>query len=218
MANDFEERVPGSNLRTEAAQVLRELGHQMTSHVVDEALLERIVEAVTQFRDEVAASTPRSRGPLDRFHDAGVDEEHRGLFPDSIVSGIDNPMGINAKMIRDGDEAVLRATLRSAHQGAPGRAHGGIVAALFDEAMGLVVSMMQVMAFTGWLKVTYRAGTPLHEELEIRARMTGREGRKISMAAELRDGGGQLLAEADALFIEVDVERFLKLAEEAAGS
>ena len=214
MADDFEERAPGTNLRTEAAQVLRELGHQMTSHTIDEALLERIVEAVTRFRDEVASGEPRSRGPMDRFHDAGVDEENRGLFPDSIVSGIDNPMGINARMIRDGEEAVLRATLRSAHQGAPGRAHGGIVAAMFDEAMGLVISMMQVMAFTGWLKVTYRAGTPLHEELEIRARMTGKEGRKISMTAEMTDAAGTLIAEAEALFIEVDVEKFLKLAEE----
>jgi len=199
-----------ASLRTEAGFALRELGHELTSHEVSGELLAEIAQLARALRERVAEGPPRSRGNIDGFLSAGSDDESRkGLFPDSIVSGSDNPMGINAKMSRDGDDAVLIATLRSAHQGAPGRAHGGIVAALFDEAMGLVLSMINTVAFTGWLKVSYRAPTPLHEPLEVRARMLSKDGRKISMEAEMTSSDGTLIAEATSLFIEVDLEAFL---------
>ena len=47
-------------------------------------------------------------------------------------------MGLNASLWREGDVAVMEVTLGRAFEGAPGRAHGGIVAALLDETMGLV--------------------------------------------------------------------------------
>ena len=44
-------------------------------------------------------------------------------------------------MRRDGDEAVAQVCLGAAFEGAPGRAHGGVVAAVFDaippERLGL---------------------------------------------------------------------------------
>ena len=71
-------------------------------------------------------------------------------------------------MRREGDEAVLTVTLGSAFEGAPGRAHGGVVATLIDEAMGMVLHIVGTPAFTGRLTVNYRAPTPLNEHLEDR--------------------------------------------------
>jgi acyl-coenzyme A thioesterase PaaI-like protein len=102
---------------------------------------------------------------------------------------------------------VLHATLGDAFEGAPGRAHGGIVAALFDEAMGFVLSIACTPAFTGRLSVTYRAPVPLGVPLEFRARLTRRDGRKLLMAGEARHGD-TLLAQADSLFVAVDSKRF----------
>ena len=62
----------------------------------------------------------------------------RNAFPDCVVSGMANPMGIGARLWREGEEAVCQVTLGPAFEGAPGRAHGGVVAALIDETMGLV--------------------------------------------------------------------------------
>ena len=89
-------------------------------------------------------------------------------------------MGVAAETLRDGDDAVVRSTLGDAFEGAPGRAHGGMVAALFDEAMGFVLSIACTPAFTGRLTVTYRAPVPIGVPLEFRARLTGRDGRKLS--------------------------------------
>ena len=94
-------------------------------------------------------------------------------------------MGIAARLWREGEEAVCQVTLGPAFEGAPGRAHGGVVAALFDETMGLVLSISSTPAFTGRLTVTYRAPTPLGEPLEVRARLAGRTGRKMTITAEL---------------------------------
>jgi acyl-coenzyme A thioesterase PaaI-like protein len=116
-------------------------------------------------------------------------------------------MGAAADVERDGEEAVLRTTLGAAFEGAPGRAHGGIVAALFDEVMGFVLSVHATTAYTGNLTVTYRAPTPIGVELELRSRLRSRHGRKLRIVAEARHGE-TLVAEADGLFIAVDPARF----------
>lgn len=56
----------------------------------------------------------------------------------------------------------------------PARAHGGIVAAVFDDTMGFVLSMQGTPAFTGRLTDSYLAPTPVGEELEFRARLRER--------------------------------------------
>ena len=99
------------------------------------------------------------------------DGRGRTNFPYDIVTGKANPMGMAADITRDGDVAVLRIALGPAFEGAPGRAHGGAVAALVDEVMGFVLSIHATPAYTGRLTVTYRAPTPLGVELEIRARL-----------------------------------------------
>jgi hypothetical protein len=58
-------------------------------------------------------------------------------------------MGVAIRVHREGDDAVALAVLGHAFEGAPGRAHGGIVAAIFDDAVGFVLSMETTPAFTG---------------------------------------------------------------------
>lgn len=128
-------------------------------------------------------------------------------FPDCLVSGLANPMGLAMRAHREGDEAVARVTFGPAFEGAPGRAHGGAVAAVFDDTMGFVLSMLQTPAFTGRLSVEYRAPTPVGEELEFRARLRERNGRKIVIDSwALRDG--ECLAESEGLFIAIPIEHF----------
>ncbi len=86
---------------------------------------------------------------------------------------------------RDGDDAVAAVTLRAAHEGAPMRSHGGIVAALFDDVFGFVLGFHSLPAFTGELTIRYEAGVPIGVPLECRVRLTEQKGRKLLMAGEL---------------------------------
>jgi acyl-coenzyme A thioesterase PaaI-like protein len=103
-------------------------------------------------------------------------------------------------------------TLRSAHEGAPGRSHGGIVSALFDDVFGFILTIYQQPGFTGELTIRYERGVPLHQPLECRVRLDDREGRKLYMTGELSgtddDGERVVYTRARATFIAIDRERF----------
>jgi acyl-CoA thioesterase FadM len=73
--------------------------------------------------------------------------------------------------------------------------------------MGFVLSIHATPAYTGRLTVTYRAPTPLGVELEMRARLRSRHGRKLRIEAEAHQGS-TLVAQAEGLFVAVEPERF----------
>jgi acyl-coenzyme A thioesterase PaaI-like protein len=197
--------------RIAAATALRRLGHALVGHEVDGPTLRRIRDLVADLTPTVEAGERRSR-PVDDmkrrlFEDAPGDGEAMEHFPDCVVSGVANPMGVAITVRRDGDDAVARVALQAAFEGAPGRAHGGIVAAIFDDTMGFVLSMERTPAFTGRLTVTYRAPTPLDEELEFRCRLRERVDRKLWIDGEAM-AGGVTVASAEGLFIAIPPERF----------
>lgn len=209
--NSNENYLAASEARIKAAQALRTLGHEIVGHEVDDSVLEYIANTINNLLPEIQKAPKRSRQIIEmkkaRFSQVPQDGQSVEHFPDCVVSGPANPLGIAARAWREGDQAVLRVKLGSAFEGAPGRAHGGVVAALFDDTMGFVLSILQTPAFTGRLTVSYLAPTPLNEEIEFRAWHTNIDGRKITMAgvASYQD---KVIAKAEALFIAVSPERF----------
>jgi acyl-coenzyme A thioesterase PaaI-like protein len=133
----------------------------------------------------------------------------RQLFSDSIVAGAANPMGLAAQLWRDGDVACMRVTLGKAFEGAPGRAHGGVVAALLDEVMGLMNVIHGAIAFTAQLDTTYHAPTPVGEPIVARAWLARHNDRKQFVEATLH-ANDLLVASAKALFITIDRATFLQ--------
>jgi acyl-coenzyme A thioesterase PaaI-like protein len=128
-------------------------------------------------------------------------------FEDRAVGGASNPTSLDLAVRYSDDEVVADLTLRRAFEGAPGRAHGGIVAAAFDDVTGFVIGKLQEPAFTGELTVRYLAAVPVEEPLEIRARLEGRERRKLFVAAEARTRE-TVVATCRAIYITVDPSRF----------
>jgi acyl-coenzyme A thioesterase PaaI-like protein len=204
-----------SEARLIAAAALRRLGNAFVAHQMDDAQLVEITKRIDALMPAVEGAPERTHaffneGPdslLGRMNGGG-DTPANSVFPDGVVSGKANPMGMEATLWREGDEAVMEVTLGAAFEGAPGRAHGGVVAALFDEIMGLALSVGGTLAFTGRLAVTYRAPTPLGVLLTSRARLSQRNARKLTITAELHSGD-TLLAEAEGLFIAVETPHFL---------
>lgn len=93
------------------------------------------------------------------------------------------------------------------HQGSPGLAHGGVIAAIADEAAGALLLPLNVPAVTAHLDVSYRLPVRLHEPLHVASRLHRREGRKLQIKVEFT-AAGRVLARADALFITVSAEHF----------
>ncbi len=212
VAGDLSERIV-------AAKALNRLAHALVRHRADRDVLLRIGREAERLATDIEGEPVRERrmellnapeferavkdgGPLMRAEGAFVD-----MFEDSPVSGSANPLSIGLQVGRDGNDAVGRVTLAAGWQGAPERAHGGVVAAIVDEVMGAVLPMEGILAFTGELTCRYLAPTPMGSELEFRARKVGRERSKLFIECEGTSADGQFMR-AHATFIVIDIERF----------
>ncbi len=112
-----------------------------------------------------------------------------------------------------GEELTVRSrfTVTSAHQGAPGLAHGGLLACAFDEALGSAVgNLLRKPAVTGKLETDFRRPVPVGSTLYITAKLDGVAGRKIYASADgrLDAEDGPIAVRARALFVIVGFEHF----------
>lgn len=200
-----------SESRLAAAGALRRLGHAIVSHDAGDPFFDGVVEAIENVLPQIEASAPRRRLPENMkrglFEGPPPDGERIDHFPDCVISGYANPLGVAIVVHRQGDEAVARVTLGPGFEGAPGRAHGGVVAGIFDDVLGNVLTIIEQPAFTAELTVRYLSPTPLGVELEYRGRLVRRDGRKLWIEGECRDPEGALVASASGLFIAIDFSR-----------
>ncbi|MFF0161079.1 PaaI family thioesterase [Streptomyces sp. NPDC005263] len=111
----------------------------------------------------------------------------------------------------EGVTVTAEFTVRPAHQGAPGLAHGGVLATALDEVLGSLNWLLRTIAVTGRLETDFVRPVPVDTVLYLEAEVTAVAGRKIFSAATGRIGGpdGPLAIRADALFIEVEVGHFI---------
>src|SRR6056297_1266501 len=196
--------------RAQAAATVRRLGHALMGHEVDDELLARVAEVVTELAVEAESSGARTRDveALTRrmFTTEVADGAPVVHFDECIVSGPWNPLGIGIEVVRDGDDALAEVVLGTAFEGGPGMAHGGIVAALFDDVLGYLLTLHHVPGFTGELTVRYHRPTPVGAPLTVRGWVVDRVGRRLLTAADIR-AGGQVVASATATFVAVGWER-----------
>lgn len=135
------------------------------------------------------------------------------FFPYSPIVGPKNPISPPVRLWRVpvGDEGAVEihgeATMGAAYNGPPGSVHGGVIAEVFDELLGVVALSNDAAGFTGTLTVVYRATTPIGEPLTMRGWLERREGRKAFAKGELRHGE-TLCAESEGIFIGFDPVTF----------
>jgi acyl-coenzyme A thioesterase PaaI-like protein len=202
--------------RLAAAAALRELNNALVAHDADAELLDRITLTAREISAQLLRTDRRDRAGLlsehvERLFTAGredlTDETAFNPMNDRAVGGLANPISVEFDFENAESEVLVRTVLGAAYEGAPGRAHGGMVAAVFDDVTGFVLPMAGTAGYTGELTVRYLRPVPIGTPLEFRARIEGREGRKLTVSADCR-AGDEILATADALFITVDVSEF----------
>ena len=129
--------------------------------------------------------------------------------------GQGNDQGLRIQSRWEGEEGICRWTPQPWHHSAPGILAGGVIATLMDCHMGVTATVHAYRAagrelgsappllyVTANLHVDYLRPTPLGA-VELRARVTSREGRKLHMACSLF-AGEQETARGTALFVAVN--------------
>jgi acyl-coenzyme A thioesterase PaaI-like protein len=201
---------PDIGARVAMATALRELGHALVSHDVPDAVLESLTPAIAAALDSVSSYPARSR-PEDGMRQdvfavtpADGDEIHH--FDDCPVSGLANPFSMTIDARRHGAEVAARVVLGPAFEGAPGRAHGGPVAAMFDDVLGFLGAVHVVGTYAVELTVQYRAPFPLGQAVAVRAWVERRDDRRLVSVGRATHRG-QLVAEARCIGAIVPPER-----------
>lgn len=184
----------------------------------DECQLERALASVTT-ASEILAAGPRT-DPSTRSERFVEQMLHRDLpdegdifqpFIESPVSGSYNPLSpLHVSIRRDGESVRAEVLIGVAMEGAPGRAHGGITAALFDDIMGAVQVLIDKSGYTRKLTIEYLAPFPVGETVEIIAREVAADPGLFAVDAEARVGE-QMIASAHGTFTTVETRRFAKL-------
>jgi hypothetical protein len=117
------------------------------------------------------------------------------------LAGWSNPLAPPLNSWIDGKTA--RGTCRCgwAYEGPPGSVHGGVVAAIFDQFLGMAQLMGDQPGMTGYIHVNYHNRTPLNTELTLEGKYIKVEGRKNFIHGEMF-ADGVMTASAEGLFVQ----------------
>jgi Thioesterase superfamily len=204
-----------ASARIRLGHAYRALGHEIVGRQMTAVDLDELAADLAARTDTIRKGAPRVRSderPSGDWGPAPLDGEEMFSFDERPISGRAAPYGLDVRIVRDGDEAVGHLTLGAAHEGAPGRSHGGIVSALFDDVYGFILTILGQPAFTGTLTIRYEHGVPIHQPLECRVRLDRRDGRKLLMSGELTaadaTGAPTVFTRSTAVFIAIDEDAF----------
>ncbi len=210
------------------AAVLRRIIERLALVDAPTEELATAADAAAAFADRMDEEFPKRRSwyeaaetAVSEIADIPASSESRaedGFFDRSPIVGLSNPLAapLNLEMGEEATEngtqrfVVGRVVFNAAYEGPPGNVHGGMVAAAWDEVLGMAQSLSGQAGFTGTLTVRYRSPTPLYEELLFKAWVVRVEGRKIFTEGRCY-AGERLTSEADAVFITVNREKFEEL-------
>src|SRR4051794_24435697 len=166
----------------------------------------------------VSGTSPALKPPADaaqpvRHPDAPAPGELLGAhYGQCFGCGGEQPHGLHLEArAGEGGSVTAEFTVRPAHQGAPGLAHGGVLATALDETLGSLNWLLRTVAVTGRLETDFVRPVPVGTVLYLEAEVTAVAGRKIYSSATGRIGGpeGPVAVRADALFVRVKVDHFI---------
>ncbi len=127
---------------------------------------------------------------------------HDGPEDRCFGCGHSNPSGLRLVFRPTPDGVEVDYTAEESLAGAPGVVHGGIQAALLDEALGMAIHVAQPESdadyVTADFQLSYRRPVPTQQPLVVRARWVRSEGRDTFVAGEIVSRDGEVLTRAEA--------------------
>lgn len=126
-----------------------------------------------------------------------------------FVCGRENPAGLHVHFFADAENRIhAEFTPRDEHQGFPGIMHGGLISALFDEAIGRTAIANDFWCVTAELTVRYKKPVPIGEPLHILGEVVKSSARVLHGRGEIRAVRDNIvLAEAEGVYVRISEER-----------
>jgi len=131
----------------------------------------------------------------------------------AFITGDKSDDRIKAKYFKkDIDNSfIARIWFGPSTEGPPGYVHGGSMAAVLDEAMGVSVWLLGYTAVTAKITVFYRKMLHLDSVTTIEASVLSINGRKVITKGIIFDETGTIYTKSEGLFITIPSEKFEKM-------
>jgi acyl-coenzyme A thioesterase PaaI-like protein len=201
MASDRPDRLPDAPLAAAARRLLRGVRVSTVSSAERDRAIALLDEATAILGQEESPGPYWLTG-LTSFEDFELTADLATVHTYSPALGEANPSAPEVEL-EVTDDLEVRGTVRfsAIHNGPPwNTCHGGVVALVYDDIVGLAAMVGAGGGMTARLTVNYRRPTPLFEPITFRAWLEAHEDRKFIARGEMHHDG-MLLSEADGLFI-----------------
>lgn len=191
--------------KRKVAQATRQLIENLVTCTTSDEELLAIGEQISE-QASILKKAPRLFGEA-AFEEVSDFPEgmHIGYELNSM-DGKSNPVAPPINIWLEGDKAFGEVTMGWQYEGPPRCIHGGFIAALFDQFLGVAQKLTGQPGFTGTLSVRYIKPTPLDRPLRLEGRVDHIEGRKNYLVGEMW-AGDVMTATCEALFISVSAEQ-----------
>jgi len=128
---------------------------------------------------------------------------HNGVIHSETtpIIGIASPIAPGLSIWFDGKEVKGKVTFNWMFEGGNQRAHGGCIAAVFDEFMATAMALNKMTGVTAYIKTDYLKYTPINKELRLRAYIAEHDRNKVFVNGEMW-ADDVMTAKCEALFIE----------------
>ncbi|MFY9328003.1 MAG: PaaI family thioesterase [Georgfuchsia sp.] len=187
--------------RRELADALRQLNMAM---LTTDAPTEQLRAVATTVRAEAARILENERIYGRRAQSELIAaRQQQGtdiLYEMSPATGQSNAVAPAMHMWREGERVHARVTPDWCYEGPFGHLHGGVIALLFDQLLGVAQRLVGGIGHTGTLTIRFHHPTPLNETLSLVADVKRVDGRKKFMVAELWSDN-VLTASCEGLFV-----------------
>jgi acyl-coenzyme A thioesterase PaaI-like protein len=141
------------------------------------------------------------------------------LHPDDcFVCGLNNDKSLKVSIVfnEENGETKFIHTFQGHEKGAPGKSrivHGGAIAAILDEAQGVLAHHIGHMVMTDTLTLKYHKATQIMEPVEVHAWITAVRHRRLYTKATLKNQKGEILVSSSGKWYIIPdkiIERFNK--------
>src|SRR5947209_4268043 len=121
---------------------------------------------------------------------------------DCFVCGSENARGLHVRFDVENREVTARFVPGREHCGYSDRVHGGVMAALLDEAMGWAPSVIRHrFCVAAEINIRYLKPLPIGHPVTVIGRMTADRGRLWETAGEIRDEAGSVYARGSGKYV-----------------
>lgn len=190
------------------AETLRELNHLCVTTQGDPTALAAMRTQLQAVQASLAAGPHKTS--REAFRDGSFFDAQLQYVDQGAMLGHCNPISAPLSLREQDGEVVGEVVLRSAHGGAPGFVHGGVVATLLDEVLGHAAISRGAGVVTATLNVRYHAPTPLGTPLRCVGRVAEFTGRRYQTTGEIYAGDTKT-ASAKGTFVDVRGDKFTSI-------